>query len=95
MILKQSEPEIKAVVCAVRGDYEICVLTDHESLVSVRVGDDTYYYADNGVRHSRCPLHKFRVPSEKLNAGARSTGSPQSTQALYSGVCLASCTIGR
>ncbi len=70
---KQSEPEIKAVVCAVRDAYEICVLTNHESLVSVRVGGETYYYADNGVRHSRCPLHKFRVPAEKLNAAGAYT----------------------
>ena len=64
---------IKAVVCAVADDYEICVTTSHSSLVTLRVGGEVFTDDDNGVMRSSCPLHKFRVPSAVLDREKRYT----------------------
>ena len=70
---KKKSPVIRAVVCAVADDYEICVTTSHPSLVTLRVGGEVFTDDDNGVMRSSCPLHKFRVPSAVLDREKRYT----------------------
>ncbi len=70
---KKKSPVIRAVVCAVADDYEICVTTSHPSLVTLQIGGELFMDDDNGVMRSSCPLHKFRVPSALLNRAKRYT----------------------
>ena len=67
MKAKQDLSEVKPVVCCVGERYQICVLTSHESLVSVRIGDSLFQDVNNGIVRSCCKVHKFDVPSALLD----------------------------
>lgn len=55
-------------VFAVGKEYQISVLVSCEALMWVKVGDECYYDASNGILRSRSNLHKISVPMEKLDA---------------------------
>ena len=54
-------------VCVVGEKYQIMVVTWCEALISVRVGEKTYYNHSNGIRISAPGVHKFFVPQEALD----------------------------
>ena len=54
-------------VFAVGSCYQIMVEVCREALVSVRVGDKTYYDASNGIINSRSPIHRVSVPMKQLD----------------------------
>ena len=62
-------------VFAVENEYQIMVSlkTAGELLVSVRVGEQEYFYEVNGVRCSETRIHRIRVPMEALNAAKEYT----------------------
>ena len=55
-------------VFAVGKEYQISVLISCEALMWVKVGDECYYDASNGILRSRSRLHKMSVPMDKLDA---------------------------
>lgn len=54
-------------VFAVGNDYQIMVEIQTESLMSVTVGEMTYYDESNGIMNSLNPLHRVIVPMETLD----------------------------
>jgi len=59
--------KLNPTVCAVGKEYQIMILVEKEALISVRVGDITYYYHSNGIRISTPGIHRFSVPQEELD----------------------------
>ena len=55
-------------VFAVGDSYQIMVTVTAPALFSVRVGDETFYDASNGIMCSLSPLHRVRVPMAVLDA---------------------------
>lgn len=55
-------------VFAVGKTYQISVLVSCEALMWIKVGDECYYDASNGIMRSRTSIHKVSVPMEKLDA---------------------------
>lgn len=54
-------------VFAVGNEYQIMVEIQCESLMSVKIGDKTYYDESNGIMNSLSPLHRVAVPMEVLD----------------------------
>ena len=54
-------------VFAVGNQYQIMVEVQSESLMSVKIGEKTYYDESNGIMNSLSPLHRVTVPMEALN----------------------------
>ncbi len=54
-------------VFAVGNDYQIMVEVKNESLMSVKVGDKTYYDETNGIMNSLLPIHRVAVPMKALD----------------------------
>ena len=61
------------VVCAVGREYQIMVPVNCEALISVTVNGNEYYDHANGVRRSGCPVQRFTVPMEELDAAGEYT----------------------
>ena len=58
-------------VCPVGNHYQIMIVTEREALLSVQVGEKTYYYHQNGIRLSSPGGHQFTIPMSVLDtAGA-------------------------
>ena len=55
-------------VYAVGSDYQIIIVTEAETLMWVRVGDEEFYDESNGIIRSGKPVHKMTVPVELLNS---------------------------
>lgn len=60
--------KINPTVCIVKNEYQIMILTEEEALISVRVGENTYYNHSNGIRISTPGMHRFCIPQEDLNS---------------------------
>lgn len=54
-------------VFAVGTNYQIMVEVQSESLMSVIIGDKTYFDESNGIMNSLSPLHRVIVPMEALD----------------------------
>jgi len=54
-------------VFAVGDCYQIMVEVRREALVSVRIGDQTYYDESNGIMNSRASIHRIAVPMKQLD----------------------------
>lgn len=54
-------------VFAVGNTYQIMVEVNGEALVSVKVGEKIYFDETNGIINSLSPIHRVKVPIEKLN----------------------------
>ncbi|MBR2460761.1 MAG: metallophosphoesterase [Clostridia bacterium] len=55
-------------VYAVGREYQITVVTNVETLMWVRVGDEEFYDDSNGIIRSGKPVHKMTVPAELLDS---------------------------
>lgn len=60
-------------VFAVESSYEITVRVTSEALVSVKVGEKTYFDETNGIMNSLSSLHKVRVPMAELDSVGKYT----------------------
>lgn len=60
-------------VCAVGRDYHIMLPVREETLMSVVVGEETFYDESNGILRSKTPVHRAVVPMEALDAAGRYT----------------------
>lgn len=65
--------KLNPTVCVVGNTYRIMVVTAEEALMSVRVGDKTYYHHSNGIRISSPGVHSFSVPEKELDAAKEYT----------------------
>ncbi len=54
-------------VFAVGNDYQIMFEVESDALVSVRVGENTYYDESNGIMNTLSSMHRVTVPSALLN----------------------------
>lgn len=63
----KSAVKLHPTVCVVGNTYEIMIVTDEEALISVKVGDITYYHHSNGIRISSPGVHSFSVPESELD----------------------------
>lgn len=54
-------------VFVVGQEYQIMVQVKKESLVWVKIGNDTYFDETNGIMNSLSPLHRISVPMERLD----------------------------
>ncbi len=54
-------------VFAVGNDYQIMFEVEKESLVSIRVGEETYFDESNGIMNSLSSMHRVTVPSALLD----------------------------
>lgn len=54
-------------VCVVGEMYQIMIVTWCDALVSVRVGEKTYYNHSNGIRVSTAGVQRFCVPTAELD----------------------------
>ena len=61
------------VVCAVDRDYQIMVPVNGETLMSVAVNGKEYFDHAGGVRRSDCPVQRFTVPMDELDAAGEYT----------------------
>lgn len=59
-------------VFAVENEYQIMMIAP-DTLVRIRVGDQFYSDHSNGVRPSVRPVHRFRIPMEKLDRAGKYT----------------------
>lgn len=64
-------------VCAVGKTYQIMVVTWCDALISIRVGEKTYYNHSNGIRISAAGVQRFHVPMAELDAARAYTVSCQ------------------
>ena len=60
-------PGTAPAVFAVGDRYQIIAETAFPSLFSVKVGDDTYFDAANGIMRSMCGVHRVSVPMAALD----------------------------
>lgn len=60
-------------VFAVGQDYEILLPVEEPSLFWVRVGEETYYDASNGVMNTLSKIHRVTVPMEALDRAGEYT----------------------
>jgi len=60
-------------VYAVGDEYQIAVVTDCETLMWVRIGENEYYDESNGILRSARPLHFVSVPADALNSAKEYT----------------------
>lgn len=54
-------------VFAVGDEYQICVRTEYESMMWVKVGEECFYDDVNGILRSDTRIHKLHVPMDILN----------------------------
>ncbi|MBQ1951031.1 MAG: metallophosphoesterase [Clostridia bacterium] len=54
-------------VFAVGNQYQIMVETTSECLMSVKIGENTYFDESNGIMNSLSPLHRVSVPMQALD----------------------------
>ena len=54
-------------VFAVDKSYQIMVQLQCEALVSIQIGNKTYYDDSNGIMNSLSPIHRVCVPREVLD----------------------------
>ena len=54
-------------VCPVGSTYQIMIVTEREALLSIRVGQNIYYYHSNGIRISSPGVHRFTIPAIELD----------------------------
>ena len=54
-------------VFAVGKDYQIMFEVEKEALVSVRVGEKTFFDESNGIMNSLSSMHRVTIPSALLN----------------------------
>lgn len=59
--------KLDPTVCVVGNTYQIMVVVEEEALLSVKVGDKTYYHHSNGIRISSPGVHSFSVPEKELD----------------------------
>lgn len=64
-------------VCAVGKQYQIMVMTWCDALVSIRVGEKTYFCHSNGIRISAAGVQRFHIPMNELDAARTYTVSCQ------------------
>ena len=64
---------VTPTICIVGTEYQIMIHTDVEALISVRVGENTYYNHSNGIRISTPGMHRFRIPQEELDRACEYT----------------------
>lgn len=60
-------------VFAVGDQYQIMVEVEKESMMSVIVGNKTYYDASNGIMNSLSPIHRVSVPIPQLDSARHYT----------------------
>ena len=60
-------------VFAVNREYQIMVEVEREALLTVRVGEKTYYDETNGIMNSLSPIHRVSVPMEVLDSAKEYT----------------------
>lgn len=60
-------------VFAVGKTYQIMVEVTSESLMSVKIGENTYYDESNGIMNSLLPIHRVSVPIDELNTAKEYT----------------------
>ena len=58
---------LNPTVCVVGKTYQIIVITERDALISVHVGEKTYYNHCNGIRISSAGVHKISVPAAELD----------------------------
>ena len=85
---KQSILRSGPVVCAVNRDYHILVPVNCETLMSVTVNGREYACHSNGVRISDCPVQRFIVPMDELNAAQEYTLHYQKVLSRMAYACL-------
>ncbi len=54
-------------VCVVGENYQIMIVTWCDALVSIRIGNKTYYCHSNGIRISDAGVQRFYIPAAELN----------------------------
>lgn len=59
--------KLHPTVCVVGKTYQIMVVTEVEALISVQVGEKTYYCHSNGIRIASAGVHRIVVPTEALD----------------------------
>lgn len=62
-----SNKEISPTVFAVGNMYQIFIPLDFEAVISVRVGDKTYYDDSNGILRSNSFMHRVDIPMNELD----------------------------
>ena len=65
--------ELHPAVFAVGNTYHIMVYVEEQSLMWVKVGDETYYDDSNGILRSNTKIHRMIVPMERLNEAKKYT----------------------
>lgn len=60
-------------VFAVGNHYQIMVVVEREALMSVKIGEKTYYDESNGIMNSLSSLHRVTVPTEILDSAKKYT----------------------
>lgn len=65
--------KLNPTVCIVKNEYQIMILTEEEALISVRVGETTYYNHSNGIRISTPGMHRFCIPQKELDKACEYT----------------------
>ena len=59
--------KLNPTVCVVGKNYQIMIKTEQDALISIRIGNKTYYDHCNGVRKSLPGVHRISVPTEVLD----------------------------
>lgn len=59
---------VAPAVFAVGNDYQILIPVKRSCLMWVKVGDETYYDACNGVLCTLCRVHRVQIPMQALDA---------------------------
>lgn len=62
--------KLDPTVCVVGNTYQIMAVVEEEALLSVRVGDKTYYHHSNGIRISS-PGSALLFPCRKKSLTGR------------------------
>lgn len=69
----KSSIKINPTVCIVGKTYQIMIVSEQDALISVRVGEKSYYNHSNGIRISTAGVHKICVPAEILDRECKYT----------------------
>lgn len=59
--------KLHPAICAVGRNYQIMIVTECDALVSVRVGEKTYFSQSNGIKKSLAGVHCIIVDMETLD----------------------------
>lgn len=54
-------------VCPVGNNYQFALVVSEDALISIRVGEKTYFCHTNGIRRSKPGVHKITVPMTALD----------------------------